>query len=68
MKKTEENKNTIILFNRNNKGYITAELGSEAHATAVNQGYEYRGPAYVAKWTESIAMREANEAFMKTLI
>ena len=67
MKKTEENKNTCIMFNRQTAGYRTVGLGTDEHVDALRQGYEYRGPVYVAKLTEVLAMREANRAFMEHL-
>jgi hypothetical protein len=65
MKKTESNKNTCIMYNRQSTKYTTVALGTNEHINAIRQGYEYRGPVYVANMTEAITMREANEAFMK---
>jgi hypothetical protein len=67
MKISESNKNQCILFNRHSVGYLIVELGSIEHLEAVKQGYEYRGPNYIATITEIDSMREANKIFMETL-
>jgi hypothetical protein len=56
-----------ILFNKHTINYFIVELGSIEHLQAVKQGYEYRGPAYVANITEIDIMNKANEVFIKNI-
>ena len=62
-----ETKNSCILFNRHEVKYLIVELGSAEHLEAYNNGYEYRGPAYVANTIEIETMRETNKTFIENL-